>query len=214
MRDIYLGNIVDITDPNCEFIKEFDKEIRKYGAIVYNYESNSYQYIRSFNHIDCKKEVLPDFIKIENTDPLLKGLNVTIHYEFDPENEEDEENLTIWREDISTIELPYYSYDEDGEVYEDKYIPMSTTPSKHTVWFLSEKSYDYILDTDLLMLSPIIKNINIARELIKKYAVHPFENQYKEDKNYKEPDMSGVYKKDEPKKESPKKDEESIEFEW
>lgn len=213
MRDVYLGNIVDITDPNCEFITEFDKETRKYGAIVYNYEQNSYQYVRAFNHINCKKEVLPDFVKVENTDPLLKGLNITIHYEFDPETEEDEENLEIWNEDISTIELPYYGYDEDGEIYEEKYIPISITPSKHTVWFLSEKSYEYILDTDLLMLTPIIKNINIARELIRNYAVHPFENQFKEDNKYIEPDLSGVYKKDE-KKPVKQKEEKKLDFEW
>jgi len=213
MRNVYLGNIVDITDPSCEFVAEFDKEIRKYGAIVYNYESNSYQYIRAFNHINCKKEVLPDFVKVENADPLLKGLNITIHYEFDPETEEDEENLEIWNEDISNIELPYYGYDEDGDIYEDKYTKMSVTPSKHTIWFLNEKSYDYILDTDLLMLTPIIKNINIARELIRSYAVHPFENQFKEDASYKEPDMSSVYKKEEAAAEE-EKEEEKLDFEW
>ena len=46
MRNVYLNQIVDITDRNCEFIKEFDHEIRKYGAVVYNHEYNSYQFIK------------------------------------------------------------------------------------------------------------------------------------------------------------------------
>ena len=68
MRDLYLNKIVDLTDPQCEFISEFNREIKKYGAIVYNYESNSYQFIRNFQHIDCKKEILPDFMRVE---PLM-----------------------------------------------------------------------------------------------------------------------------------------------
>ena len=57
MRDLYLNQIVDITDPNCEFIREFDHEIRKYGAIVYNHEYNSYQFIKHFRQIDFKREL-------------------------------------------------------------------------------------------------------------------------------------------------------------
>ncbi len=194
MRNVYKDMIVDIGDSKCEFIEEFNKEIKKNGAIVYNFESNSYQFIRKFEHIDVKKEVLPDFIKIEDTNPLLKGLNITVHYEFDPETEEDKENLEIWENDISTIDLPYYNYDEDGEYYVEKTFKMNTKTSQHTVWFLKDGSFDYIADKDLLMFTPIIKNINIARDLIKSYAVHPFENTYNQkDSEYQEPDMSIVY---------------------
>ncbi len=192
MEKLYLNMIVDMADPNCQFIKTIDQEIENYGAIVYNHQSNSYQFIRKFKHIDYKAEILPDFIKVENTDALLNGLNLTIHYEFDPETEEDEENLDIWYNDISLIQLPVYAYDEDGDIYLDNYVPIDTSVSKHTLWYLSKDSYNYILDTDLLMLTPIIKNINIARELIRKYSVHPFD--YQKDTQHHLPDhLEGVY---------------------
>lgn len=216
MRDVYLGNIVDITDPNCEFIKEFNQEIKKYGAIVYSYEQNCYQYIRSFSHINCKKEVLPDFIRVEKTDPLLKGLSITIHYEFDPESEEDPENLAIWNEEISQIELPYYNYDEQGELFEEKFLPFTTNESKYTIWFLTKASFDYILDIDLLLLTPIIKNLNIARELIRQFTVHPFENEYLDDGDFINCDLSSVYQKTEETSSTEKaeKTQDSIDFNW
>ncbi|NLZ76277.1 MAG: hypothetical protein GX914_07215 [Erysipelotrichia bacterium] len=192
MEKMYLNMLVDITDPKCDFINTINKEIENYGAIVYNYQSNSYQFIRKFSHIDYKTEVLPDLIKVENSDALLNGLNLSIHYEFDPETEEDEENLDIWYNDISQIELPVYNYDDDGDIYLEKYVPIDTSISKHTLWYLNKDSYDYILDLDLLMLTPVIKNINIARELIKKYSVHPFE--FKADQQHHLPDhLKGVY---------------------
>ncbi|MGI6607453.1 MAG: hypothetical protein ACOX1F_00535 [Erysipelotrichaceae bacterium] len=192
MEKLYLNMIVDMTDTNCEFIKTINREIKNYGAIVYNHQSNSYQFIRKFSHIDYKNEIIPDFIKVENSDALLNGLNLTIHYEFNPETEEDEENLDIWINDISQIKLPVYSYDEEGDIYLENYTPIDTSVSRHTLWYLNKDSYDYILDTDLLMLTPIIKNINIARELIKKYSIHPFD--YKFDDNNCLPDhLEGVY---------------------
>ncbi|MCR5067944.1 MAG: hypothetical protein K6A14_07785 [Erysipelotrichaceae bacterium] len=195
MRDIYLNKIVDLTDPQCEFISEFNREIKKYGAIVYNYDSNSYQFIRNFGHIDCKKEILPDFMRVENANALLNGLQLTIHYEFDPEEEEDEENLAIWNEEISQIELPVFCYGEDGEIDIEKYVPYNTEVSKHVVWFLNKDSYDFILDCDLLMLTPVIKNINVARELIKNYGVHPFQFEYdpNDHEGYEIPELYGVY---------------------
>ena len=198
MRDIYLNQIVDITDPKCEFINEFNKEIRKYGALVYNHASNCYQFIKRFEQMDYKIEVLPDLMRVENSDALLNALNLTIHYEFDPETEEDEENLAIWNEEISQIELPIFAYDEDGEVYDDKYVEMNVETTKHTVWFLNKESFDYIQNIDLLMITPIIKNINIARELIKKYAVHPFKFEYDEADiaSWQEPELVGVYGSD------------------
>ena len=188
MRDLYLNQIVDITDPNCEFIREFDHEIRKYGAIVYNHEYNSYQYI-----IDFKRELLPDFIKIENSNPVLKALTITVHYEFDPEIEEDEENLEIW-EELKMIDLPIMGYDDDGEFFVSDSIKMNVAASKHTVWFLSEESYDYMMDLDLLLFDPIIKNFNIAQKLIREYGIHPFETDYDEDDldDFEEPDVSAV----------------------
>ncbi len=193
MKDIYLNNIVDITDPECIFIKEFDFEIRKYGALVYNYEYNSYQYIKSFSQIDYKKELLPDFIKIEDAGDLLRGVNMTVHYEFDPDTEEDEENLEIWKQ-LSQIELPVFRYDDDGEYMIDKYVNLYPSVSKHTIWFLSPESYQYIADVDLLLLDPIIKNLQIAQTLIRNYCVNPINYQYdrKELEEYVEPDFRAV----------------------
>ncbi|MBR0136905.1 MAG: hypothetical protein IJM15_00635 [Erysipelotrichaceae bacterium] len=193
MQDVYLNKIVDITDEKCLFIKEFNSEIRKYGAIVHNQEFNSYQYIRSFEMIDFKKEVLPDFIKIEDA-PALKALKMTVHYEFDPLTEEDEENLEIWQ-DLKQIELPVFAYLEDGEAYVEKTVNLNSTPSVHTIWFLKPESFDYILDTDLLLLFPYIKDLNIARDLIRNYGVHPFEAEYAPDdlNSYVEPDLSAYF---------------------
>lgn len=196
MQDVYLNKIVDITDPNCEFIKEFDREAYKYGAIVYNYENNSYQFVRKFTDIDYKKELLPDFIKVENSDSLLNGLNITIHYQFDPETEEDEENLDIWENELSKIDIPIYAYDDEGQVYDKEYIYLNTQPTKHTVWMLSKESMEYIYSLDLLMFTPIIKDMAIIRRLIKDYGIHPFKNVYCEDKEYHVPELKGVYKKD------------------
>jgi hypothetical protein len=129
---------------------------------------------------------------VENSDALLNGLNLTIHYEFDPETEEDEENLDIWFNDISQIELPVYNYDKDGDIYLEKSVPIDTSVSKHTLWYLNKDSYEYILDVDLLMLTPVIKNINIARDLIKNYTVHPFD--FSADEQNHLPDhLEGVY---------------------
>ncbi len=194
MEDVYLNKIVDITDPYCEFIKQFDKEIYKYGAVVYNHETNSYQFIRKFTDIDYKKELLPDFIKIENSDVLLNGLNITIHYQFDPETEEDEENLDIWQKELSRIELPVYAYDNEGQVYAKEYINLNPQETKHTVWFLNDQSMKYIYSLDLLLFTPIIKDMEIVRKLIKDYGVHPFKNNYLEDRDYKVPELKGVYK--------------------
>lgn len=193
MRDVYLNMIVDMTDPNCEFIKEMNREIRKYGALVYNHEYNSYQFIKSFSKIDFKRELLPDFIKVEDAGPLLKGLTLTIHYEFDPETEEDPENLEIWKE-LSQIETPVFDYDDDGEIRISKYIKLYPNESKHSLWFLDEKSHEYLLDLDLLLLDPIIKQLPIAQKLIKEYSVHPFEAQLDQADvdEYEEPDFSAV----------------------
>ena len=193
MRDIYLNMIVDMTDPECEFIQEMNREIRKYGALVYNHEYNSYQFIKSIDKIDYKRELLPDFIKVEDAGPLLKGLNLTIHYEFDPETEEDPENLEIWKE-LSQIETPVFEYDDDGEIVVDKYTKLYPSESKHTLWFLDEKSYEYLLDVDLLLLDPIIKQLPIAQKLIKEYAIHPFDASYDMDEInlYQEPSFSSV----------------------
>ncbi len=168
-----MDKIVDITDPNCEFIKEMNKEINKYGALVYNYEYNSYQLIYNFDQIDYKKELLPDLIKVEDAGNLLKGMNITFHYDFDPETEDDKENLEIWQE-LSQIELPVFAYDEDGEILVDKTIYLYPSVSKHTIWYLTEDSYKYIKELDILLVKPIIKNLSIAQKLIKEYAISPF----------------------------------------
>ncbi|MBR0385842.1 MAG: hypothetical protein IJI05_04760 [Erysipelotrichaceae bacterium] len=196
MRDLYLNTIVDLTDPHCEFVEELDREIRKYGALVYNHEYNSYQFIRHFSSIDYKKELLPDFMRVEDAGDLLKGLTLTIHYEFDPETEEDEENLDIWQE-LSQIDLPVFEYDDDGEIKVDHFIKLRPTESKHTIWFLKTDSYDYLQDLDLLLIDPIIKQLPIAQKLVREYSLHPFDADYDSDDldEWEEPDMSSVTRK-------------------
>jgi hypothetical protein len=161
--------------------------------VVFNHEYNTYQFIRHFAQIDYKKELLPDFIKVANSDPRLKGLQLTIHYEFDPETEQDPDNIKTWQQ-MSQTTLPVYEYDDDGELLIDHTIDLSTQPSVHTIWFLDQKSFDYILDTDLLMLDPIIKNLHIAQKLIKEYGMHPFSALYDEEdlNSYQEPKLAGV----------------------
>ncbi len=185
MKDVYLDKIVDITDPNCQFIMDMNSEISQYGAIVYNYENNSYQYIRKFSDIDHKKELLPDFIKVEKSDGLLNGLNLTIHYEFDPENEEDKENLEIWNNELSLIEYPIYAYDEEGQIYDDKYIKLNNKPTKHTIWFLKPETLDYLYGLDLLMFTPVIKDMTIIRKLIKEYTFNPINETTEKKKKHK-----------------------------
>ena len=123
----------------------------------------------------------------------MKALTITVHYEFDPEIEEDEENLEIW-EELKMIDLPIMGYDDDGEFFVSDSIKMNVAASKHTVWFLSEESYDYMMDLDLLLFDPIIKNFNIAQKLIREYGIHPFETDYDEDDldDFEEPDVSAV----------------------
>lgn len=193
MRDLYLNKIVDLTDPDCAFVKEFDHEIRKYGAVVYNHEYNSYQFIRHFEKIDYKRELLPDFLKVEEAGPLLNALTLSVHYEFDPATEDDPDNLAVWKE-LSQIELPVFSYDDDGEIQVDSHVKLYPSVSRHTVWFLSPASYDYVLDLDLLMIDPIIKNLQIAQTLIKKYGMHPFRAVYDQADldSYEEPVLYGV----------------------
>ena len=185
MKDVYLDKIVDITDPNCQFIKEMNSEINQYGAIVYNYENNSYQYIRKFTDIDHKRELLPDFIKVENSDALLNGLNLTIHYEFDPETEEDKENLDIWNNELSLIEYPIYAYDDEGQIYDDKYIKLNNKPTKHTIWFLKPETLEYLYSLDLLMFTPVIKDMAIIRKLIKEYTFNPITETTEKKKKHK-----------------------------
>jgi len=196
MRKDYLNKIVDIIDPDCEFINEFNYEIKKYGALVYNHENNTYQFIKNFEQIELKKELLPDFMKVQTTDLLNKeAMLLTVHYEFDPETETDEENLDVWEKELSIQDVAVYKYDDDGEAIIDDYIPLYPNETKHTIWFLDQRSYDYICSTDLLMLLPIIKNLSIIRKLALEYVVNPFE--YKYDKNdldaYIEPDFFGTF---------------------
>ena len=63
MRKLYNNQIIDYNEGQTEFVEEFNEQIT-YGAIVYNHDYNSYQYITSFEQIDFKKEVLPDYFKV------------------------------------------------------------------------------------------------------------------------------------------------------
>ena len=90
-----------------------------------------------------------------------------------------------------------YDYDDEGEVYQKDEIPFTTKPTKHIVWFLDEKSFDYIYSLDLLIYTPIIKKMSIIQNLIRNYCVHPFEFKYQNDDNYTVPNLQGVYQSEE-----------------
>ncbi|MDD6467354.1 MAG: hypothetical protein PUF50_04135 [Erysipelotrichaceae bacterium] len=173
MRNLYDNQIIDYNDGNTEFVKEFNEQIHEYGAIVYNHEYNTYQYITSFEQIDFKKEVLPYYFKVM-TSKLPNGMDLTMNYEFQPEQEEDEEILATWKE-ISQIELPTYDYEEDGEVYSNGFVKMNTKPSKHTVWILKSSGKDFLFEQDMLLIQPIIKYLTIVQAVIRNHTTAPFD---------------------------------------
>ncbi len=174
MRKLYNNQIIDYNEGQTEFVEEFNEQIT-YGAIVYNHDYNSYQYITSFEQIDFKKEVLPDYFKV-TTSKLPNAMEILMHYEFHPEDEEDEEVLAVWKE-LSQEELPTYAYDEDGEVYANGYIKMNPKPSKHSIWILNQQGQDYLYQQDMLLVQPIIKYMHIVQEVLRKHTVQPFEEE-------------------------------------
>ena len=175
MRKLYENQIIDYNEGQTEFVEEFNEQILNYGAIVYNHDYNSYQYITSFEQIHFKNEVLPDYFKI-TTSKLPNAIEVLMHYEFHPEDEEDEEVLAVWKE-LSQMELPTYAYDDDGEIYSNGFIKLDTKPSKHTIWILTKEGQDYLYEQDMLLVQPIIKYMNIVQEVLRKHTVKPFDEE-------------------------------------
>ena len=173
MRKLYENQIIDYNEGDTEFVHEFNEQILEGGAIVYNHDYNSYQYITTFEQIDFKNEILPDYFKV-TTSKLPNGMEILMHYEFHPEDEEDEEVLSVWKE-LQQTELPTYAYEEDGEVYSNGYVKLDTKPSKHTIWLLNKSGQEYIYEQDMLLVQPIIKYMNIVQEVLRKHTVKPFE---------------------------------------
>ena len=174
MNRQYLNKIVDYSDNENSFIKEFNKEIQEYGAIVYNHETNSYQFIKEFNHIDFKHDLLPFYFMMSEAPKNFNAVLMTMSYEFDPDEEEDEENLQIW-EQLKESELAMLDYDEDGDVKVKSYFKLNTDETKHTIWFLNKEGYQELLKNDILLITPIIKNIKIAQKMIKEYCINPLD---------------------------------------
>ncbi len=174
MNKKYLSKIIDYSDDQNNFIREFNKEIQKFGAIVYNHENNSYQFIKEFDHIDFKHDLLPYYFMLNEAPHNLNAILMTMSYEFDPEEEEDEENLQIW-EQLKETELAMLDYDEDGDVKVKSYYKLNTNETKHTIWFLNEEGYQELLNNDPLLITPIIKNIKIAQKMIKNFCFNPLQ---------------------------------------
>ena len=174
MNRKYCNKIIDYTDEDNSFIQEFNREISDYGAIVYNHETNSYQFIKEFDHIDFKHDLLPFYFMITEAPHNLNSIVMTMSYEFDPDQEEDEENLQIW-EELKETELAMLDYDEDGDVKVKSYFKLNPNETKHTIWFLNKEGYQELFKNDLLLITPIIKNIKISQKLIKEYGINPLE---------------------------------------
>ena len=83
MNKKYLSKIIDYSDDQNNFIREFNKEIQKFGAIVYNHENNSYQFIKEFDHIDFKHDLLPYYFMLNEAPHNLNAILMTMSYEFD-----------------------------------------------------------------------------------------------------------------------------------
>ncbi|MCF0110701.1 MAG: hypothetical protein HUJ58_02290 [Erysipelotrichaceae bacterium] len=175
MRKLYDGQIVDYNDGHTEFVREFDHEVENSGAIVYNYESNTYQWIREFEQIGFKNDLLPYYFKV-NASKLPKGIDILMKYEFNPDEETDEEILGYW-EEAKEEEYPYFDYDDEGEIYEKSYYTITAQPSKHTIWILDDGALEYLIGNDPILLLPVIKNMSIVRELIQNHTVNPWYEQ-------------------------------------
>jgi len=174
MRTLYENQIIDYNDGYTEFVEEFNNEIAEYGAIVYNHENNSYQFITKFEQIDFKMEIGPYFFKIKQS-KLPNGMEVIMSYEFDPSIEEDEEVLDIWKE-IQNEKIPYFDYYEEGELYLSKEIVYTADPTVHTIWILTKDGYDFVLNHDMLVIQPIIKYFQIIQELLRNHTKTIFDS--------------------------------------
>ena len=174
MRALYQNQIVDYNDGNTEFVKEFNDQIASFGAIAYNHTTNTYQYIRKFQETEFINEILPWYFYCRPS-ILPNGIDVEMVYEFDPKNFEDEpEILALWQEAIEEGQ-PQYDYDEDGEIYTKDWLKMTNDPTRHTLWIISREGKDLIDQQDQLMIYPMIKNLNIAKEIIRNHTIKPFE---------------------------------------
>jgi len=174
MKALYENQIIDYNDGYTEFVEEFNAEVAKYGAVVYNHENNSYQFIAKFEQIAFKQEIGPFYFKAKNS-KLPNGIDIVMSYEFDPEVEDDDEVLAMWK-DLVEEEIPYYDYNEDdGELYQSKGIKYNAEPSIHTIWMLNQNGYDFVMSHDMLLVQPVIKFVKIAKELILNHTTAVFD---------------------------------------
>ena len=174
MRTLYKDQIVDYNDGNTEFVKEFNDQIHCYGAIVYNYRDNTYQYVKRFEDISFINELYPWYFSVRPS-RLPKGIDIEMTYEFDPDAYKDDEKITaLWKE-AEEEGQPFFDYSEDGEIFEKEIIPLSASPTKHTIWILDCEGRDFMEDQDTLCLMPVIKYLPIAKEVIRDHTAEPFE---------------------------------------
>ena len=174
MRKLYENQIIDYNDGYTEFVNEFDEEVADYGAIVYNHEDNSYQFVTRFEQINFKQEIGPYYFKVKQSN-LPNGMDIIMSYEFDPTIEENEEVLDVWKE-IQSEKLPYFDYYEEGELYLSKEINYTAEPTVHTIWLLTKDGYDFVLNHDMLVIQPIIKYFQIVQELLGNHTTSAFDS--------------------------------------
>ena len=174
MRALYKNQPVDYNEGKTEFVKEFNQQIKDYGAIAYNHNTNTYQFIQKFEEIEFINEIYPWYFMVKPS-ILPNGIDIQMAYEFDPEAYTDDPEITsLWQQAVAEGQS-IYDYDEEGQIFEKDLIPLTAQPTKHTVWILNEEGYKYLTQYDKLLLLPMIKYLDIAKDVIKNHTIKPFE---------------------------------------
>lgn len=176
MNRNYIGQFADYEEEE-EWYRELDSLLHGWGGLVYNSDYNSFQFIRRLEDINIKKEMIPSHVLIKELDSRhsdINGLELEVHYEFDPETEEDPNQLKIYRE-LCSAQIPSYDYDEEGELIISKESGMDHTPSKHLIWLLDEEAREWLENQDMLMIMPIFKQRQLAEKLFQLGVMNPFD---------------------------------------
>lgn len=174
MKKTYQNSAITYNDGNNSFTREFNEQIRECGAVAFNHSTGTYQYIQKFQEIEFINEIMPWYFTIRKS-RLPRGLEIEMTYQFDPDAWLDDAEVTsLWKQ-AQEEGLPVYDYGKDGEIRLKRIAPLTAKPTKHTVWFLDKEGKEFVLSHDKLLILPMIKYLDIARELIRNHSTEPFE---------------------------------------